>query len=130
MSDGVTEPEDEPTPEQLELLRNAYQSFNARDIDAAVALMDADVDWPNALEGGRVHGHEGVREYWERQFRNSDPWVEPKRFWIDGDGMLVAEVHQTVMSLEGKVVSEQTVEHAYRMRGGLIGYMEVRHTGR
>jgi hypothetical protein len=39
------------SPEQL--LRRAYEAFNARDIDAALALMHLDVDWPNGMEGGR-----------------------------------------------------------------------------
>ena len=38
------------------LIRDLYASFNARDIDAVIALMAPDVDWPNAWEGGRVHG--------------------------------------------------------------------------
>lgn len=117
---------DEPAPEQEDLLRRAYEAFNARDIDVAVELMDPDVDWPNAIEGGRVHGREGVREYWARQFENSSPNVAPQRFWIDENDMVVAEVHQTVRDLEGAVVVDQTVAHAYRLRDGLIGYMEVR----
>jgi ketosteroid isomerase-like protein len=28
------------------LLRRAYEAFNARDIDGALATMHADVDWP------------------------------------------------------------------------------------
>jgi len=39
-----------------ELLRRAYEAFNARDLDAALALMHRDVDWPNAIDGGRVRG--------------------------------------------------------------------------
>jgi len=53
---------------QEQLLRRAYAAFNARDIDGALALMHADVDWPNGMEGGRVHGHREVGEYWRRQF--------------------------------------------------------------
>src|SRR5262245_31707429 len=37
-----------------ELLRKAYVAFNARDIDGALALMHADVAWPNGMEGGTV----------------------------------------------------------------------------
>jgi ketosteroid isomerase-like protein len=40
--------------EAEEILRKAYRAFDARDVEAAVALMDEDVDWPNAWEGGRV----------------------------------------------------------------------------
>ena len=51
-----------------EVIRAAYRAFNERDIDAALELMHPDVDWPNAWEGGRVNGRQGVRDYWTRQF--------------------------------------------------------------
>ena len=62
------------------LLRQAYAAFNARDLDAALALMRPDVDWPNAIASGRVRGHADVRAYWEQQFETIDPRVEPERF--------------------------------------------------
>jgi hypothetical protein len=40
-----------------DFLIRTYRAFNARDIDAALAVMHPEVDWPNGLEGGRVHGH-------------------------------------------------------------------------
>ncbi len=51
-----------------QILSGVYDAFNRRDIDAALARMHPDVDWPNAWEGGRVHGRDAVRAYWERQF--------------------------------------------------------------
>jgi hypothetical protein len=41
-----------------ELLIRTYRAFNARDVDAVLAAMHEDVDWPNGWEGGHVHGHE------------------------------------------------------------------------
>ena len=56
-----------PMPNQSELeitlLRAAYAAFNARDIDAALALMTSDVGWPRAFKGGFVVGLEEVRDY-------------------------------------------------------------------
>lgn len=48
-------------------LRAAYAAFDARDLDAAIALLHPDVDWANGWEGGRVRGRAAVREYWQRQ---------------------------------------------------------------
>ena len=59
--------------DQVELLTEAYRAFNAREIDAVLATMHHDVDWPNGMEGGRVHGHEGVRDYWMRQWAIYQP---------------------------------------------------------
>ena len=78
-----------------------YRAFNARDIDAALALMHTDVDWPNGMEGGRVHGHQAVRDYWTRQWGLIDPHVEPIDFRTDEDGRTVVDVHQVVRDLAG-----------------------------
>jgi ketosteroid isomerase-like protein len=43
------------------LLQSAYNAFNNRDIDAILAVMHPDVDWPNGMDGGRVHGHQSDR---------------------------------------------------------------------
>ena len=48
-------------PSDTELLERLYDRFNARDIEAALATMHPDVIWANGLEGGHVHGHDGVR---------------------------------------------------------------------
>ncbi|KAM3114137.1 nuclear transport factor 2 family protein [Phormidesmis sp. 146-33] len=49
------------------LLRKAYQAFNTRDIDTVLSLLHPDVAWANGMEGGYVHGHAEVRDYWNRQ---------------------------------------------------------------
>jgi len=48
------------------LLTDLYAAFNARDIDRCLAGMQPDVTWANGMDGGYVHGHEGVRDYWTR----------------------------------------------------------------
>lgn len=116
----------DPAPEDEAVIRRAYEAFNSREIDLAIGWLAPDVDWPNAIEGGRVHGPEGVREHWARQFEYSSPMVDPRRFFVDENEMIVAEVHQVVENLEGEVIADKVVEHAYRLRNGLIGYMEVR----
>ena len=44
------------------LLTEAYDAFNARDIERALAVMHPEVDWPNGMQGGYVHGHAAVRD--------------------------------------------------------------------
>jgi ketosteroid isomerase-like protein len=107
------------------LLRRAYEAFNARDIDGALALMDPEVDWPNGMEGGRERGLEAVRAYWTRQFSLIDSHVEPERFEVDGEGRIVADVHQVVRDLEGAVLSDGRVRHAYTFRDGLVARMDI-----
>ncbi len=109
-----------------ELLTRAYDAFNARDVEAALAAMHSDVDWPNGMEGGRVHGHRSVRDYWTRQWRSIDPRVEPRGFATDETGRIVVDVHQVVRDLQGNVVSDRMVQHVYLIEDGLIRSMEIR----
>ena len=109
-----------------QLLRAAYAAFNARDIDAALAAMHPNVDWPNGMEGGREHGHEAVRAYWTRQFAAIDSHVEPLAFSRANDGLIAVDVHQVVRSLDGDLLTEGRVTHVYELRDGLVARMEIR----
>ncbi len=108
-------------PEAEQILRDAYAAFNARDLDAAIALMHKDVDWPNAWEGGRVRGHADVRAYWERQFAAISSQVEPERFTEESDGSITVDVHQVVHDAQtGELLTDSRVRHRYRLEGNLI----------
>jgi hypothetical protein len=115
----------DPSGGDLELLISAYRGFNERKIDAVLVLMHPDVVWPNGMEGGTVNGHNGVREYWTRQWAVIDPHVEPLNFERDEKGRTVVRVHQVVRDLGGKLLSYTTVRHAYSIRQGLIERMEI-----
>ena len=107
------------------LLRRTYDAFNARDVDAVLATMHDDVDWPNAWEGGRVHGTEAVRDYWTRQFAAIDPTVTPRAFAERPDGRIAVTVHQVVRAPGGDVLSDGDVLHVYALRDGLVERMDV-----
>jgi hypothetical protein len=109
-----------------DLLTSAYNAFNARDIDAALAAMHPDVDWPNGMEGGRVHGHDAVRAYWTRQWGLIDPRVEPRRFSTDETGRIVVDVHQVVRDRAGNLIANEMVQHVYLIEDGLVRSMEIR----
>jgi ketosteroid isomerase-like protein len=110
----------------VDLLQRAYAAFNARDIDQALATMQPDVKWPNGMEGGIVHGHTGVREYWTRQWGVLDPHVEPVSFNLEEDGRIAVSVHQIIRERSGKMLLDRTVTHVYSIEGGLIRSMEIR----
>jgi hypothetical protein len=114
-------------PSRHELLANVYAAFNRREIDAVLALMRADVDWPNGMEGGRVHGHDEVRAYWTRQWSMIDPHVEPVSMLDDEAGNTVVDVRQVVRDLSAKVLKDQIVQHVYSFRDGLIERMDIRN---
>lgn len=107
-------------------LRDLYAAFNARDIDRVLAAMTPDVDWPNGMEGTREIGHEAVRAYWVRQWGMIDPSVEPQRIVERGDGATAVEVHQVIRNLDGEVLNDRVVTHAYWFDDkGLVTRMEI-----
>jgi hypothetical protein len=112
---------------ESELLMAAYAAFNRRDIDTVLALMRPDVDWPNGMEGGRVHGRDEVRAYWKRQWSVLDPHVEPVRMSPDEAGNMVVDVHQVARDLFGNVLVDQMVRHVYTIREGLIERMDIQN---
>ena len=108
------------------LIAQAYSAFNRRDIDSALALMSENVSWPKASEGGRVVGKEEIRSYWNRQWKEFDPHVEPIEVIDHGAGKIDVRVHQLVKSLVGDVLSDSEIWHAYTIANGLIERMHLK----
>jgi SnoaL-like domain len=111
---------------EVELLEHLYERFNARDMESVLATMHRDVIWANGMEGGHVVGHDGVRNYWTRQWAMIDPHVEPAGFSASPDGAIIVEVHQSVRDLRGDVLSDKMVGHIFRIEDGLIRRFDIR----
>lgn len=114
----------DPSDERVRLLVRAYDAFNRSDVDAVLALLDPEVEWPNMLDHTVARGRDEVRAYWERQFRQIRSQVEPTAF-VEAAGRVVVAVHQVVRDLEGHLLSEGDVAHAYAFRGSLVRAMRV-----
>src|SRR5262245_61512927 len=102
-----------------------YRAFNRRDIEAVLEQLSPEVDWPNAWEGGRVHGRDAVRDYWTRQWSAIDPTVEVLAVATRADGSIAVDVHQTVRALDGTLLGEGDVVHVYVVRDGVVARMDV-----
>src|SRR5580692_6254630 len=100
----------------LALLNRLYERFNARDMEAVIAVMHPDILWANGMEGG----------YGTRQWAVVDPHVEPMTFAAGPDGETIVEVHQTVRGLAGQLLSDKVVSHIFRIEGGLIRRFDIR----
>jgi hypothetical protein len=111
-----------------ELLTEAYLAFNRRDMDAVLALMSDNVDWPNAMEGTRAIGIDEVRAYWTHQWKLLDPQVEPVHIADEETGRTIVDVHQIVRDFDGQILVDQMVQHVYRIENGLIAHMEIRES--
>lgn len=111
------------------LVRNLYNGFNKRDIQAVLNLLAEDVEWANGMAGGHVRGREAVREYWTNQWAAIAPQVDPIDFVQREDGVTAVDVHQVVRDLEGKVILDETVRHVFRIDNGLVTRFDIENAG-
>ena len=111
--------------ERIALLDLAYQCFDERRTDDALALMTEDVEWPDVANGAVLHGREPVRQYWEAQLAVARPNVLPTGYLEAGDD-LIAVVDQRVDGLDGAtLVPTRVVYHRYTFLDGLVRRMVV-----
>ena len=106
-------------------IEKAYAAFNARDIEKALSVMQLNVQWSKAWEGGYISGHDEIREYWTRQWTEINPSVEPIGFSERKNGSVEVEVHQKVKDLQGNSMFDGTVKHIYTFEDGLIKTMDI-----
>ena len=97
-------------------------------METLLAAMHEEVIWANGMEGGHVHGREGVRSYWTRQWTMIDPHVEPLEFSQGPEGEITIEVHQVVRDLSGNLLADKLVGHVFRMEKGLVRRFDIRNT--
>lgn len=117
----------------VKILEHLYARFNARDVDGVLVALADDVAWANGMDGGHVHGHAGVREYWTRQWSMVSPHVEPVGFSRTADGAIVAEVIQTIRDLDGNPLDggqthglkDKTVGHVFTLRDGKVTRFDI-----
>jgi len=107
------------------ILKQLYQDFNARNIDAVLAFLHTDVAWPNGWEGGYVSGHDEVRAYWLRQWQQIDPTVEPVSFQVRPGGPVEVGVHQVIKDLNGQVLSDSRIRHVYTFEDDKVRTMVI-----
>jgi len=114
--------------DNVELLKRLYDRFNARDMETVLAALHEDVIWANGMEGGHVHGREGVRSYWTRQWAALDPHVEPVTFAEGTEDKVVVQVHQVVRDLEGNLLVDTMVRHSFLVENGLVRRFDIVET--
>ncbi len=78
----------------VETVETVYESFNAGDIESALATMADDIEWTEpegSFFGGTYHGPDAVREnVFEGAMEEFETFqVEPERFVDSGDTVVV-----------------------------------------
>ena len=110
---------------RVALVREAYDRFNDADISGVLALLDADVEMPDILNGGTLRGTDVLRRYWEQQFALVDHAIMTSEIVEVGDAVIVVAFHQ-LYDREGSGPLGRGVAavHRFTFRDGLIGSIE------
>jgi ketosteroid isomerase-like protein len=104
--------------ENVERLREAFDAFNRRDFDAAIATVAEDITWEPFLsetETPLLRGKEQVRAAWNAQVEMMDVRVEPEELIPVGNDRvvacirLIAQGHGSGMSLDAPVIWAFTI---------------------
>jgi hypothetical protein len=113
----------------VELTRRWIEVFNARDIEALIALCDPSIELHSvfAAVGGAVyHGHDGMRR-WHRDLQEA--WgeeirLEPEVYFELGDGVLSFYVYHGRGRHSDAEVAMPAASIS-RWRDGLMAYVKV-----
>jgi hypothetical protein len=104
-----------------------YDNFNQRNIELVINNMARDVKWANGMEGGYVNGHQGVREYWTKQFKMVSSKVTPLEISEENDEVRI-KVRQVVHDLEGNLLGDDLVTHVFKLEGERIIQFDIENT--
>ncbi len=66
-----------------------------------------------------------MRAYWERQWAELDPVVEPAALAVRPGGAVAVTVRQVVRDRTGALVADGQVVHVHVLRDGLVVRMDV-----
>jgi len=113
------------TDGRIALLRQAYELFNAKDVDGFVSYLDPDIVWPDLSGGPTLRGVEAVRSYWRNAFSVVDARVVPHEFLVDDDAVIVV-LEREVLDLEGRSMGPvAVVVHRVTFRAGRIAKLSI-----
>lgn len=114
------------TEQAIAELRAVYAVFNRRYMDAAVQLLDPQVEWTEPAEfssGGTYHGIEGAKRYLSQPRAGANEVIsEPERFIPSGDKIVVF-VHARVLPKDSNTWQDVWLVDVYTFHGGKVTQM-------
>ncbi len=119
---------EQETAHAITKLRGAYEAFNRGDIDSAVQMLDAHVEWTEPKEfpgGGTYHGIDGAKKYLAQSRAGAAEVIsEPERF-IPVDDRIVVFVHAKVLPKESDTWQDIRLADVYTFEGGRVTKMRA-----
>ena len=107
------------------VIRDAYDAFNRKDAEGALAALHPEVEWADG-EGGFVHGPSEVRDHWQQQWKAANPTIEPLRFSRGpSEDQVTVDIRLTVRDKGNTITSDQTMQNIFVLERGLIRRMQI-----
>ena len=113
--------------ENVQTVQRAIEAWNADDLDAFLAELDADLEWQPAIESGLegeatiYRGHDGARKVWRED--RGEAWERltnrPQEFRDLGESVLVLGRLDLTAPTTGLQFSQEVGE-VFDLRGGKI----------
>ena len=110
------------TQENIDTLRRGYEAFARRDLDAALEMMDPQIEAHDAPEtpDATVHyGRAAVRRDWEQMFALFEDFTIDIEEVFDGDEELVVFLRLSGRGRESGAEVDATMAHVWTIREGL-----------
>lgn len=108
-----------------DLLLRFYEALDAKDVDAVMACLHPDVDFPDQLSGdARLQGERAVRAYYLKAFGLIAAESTPTAFHPRPDDSMEVRIHHHVTSIGGALWHDGPVDYSFSFRDGLISRMD------
>ena len=111
--------------DNLDTIKSAYAAFGRGDIQALLALIDAQVEWDNPGPAevpwaGSFSGHEGVGKFFSALGGSVDfEAFEPQAFFAQGDRVVVLGLERARVKRTGKSFVNHWA-HAFTLADGKV----------
>ena len=114
-------------PARRRLLVQVYDAFNVGDLEGLGRTFHAEVEWPDLLEGGTLHGRGTVVDYFRRQFALMQPDAQIIDITLVGAEQAIVHVQYSVRDAQGGLWSDTQARLRFTFQDGLIRRMTVVH---
>jgi uncharacterized protein len=104
------------SPENVELVRRAYEAFNRRDLSALSTLVDPEVDFRSTVESHR--GIEGVADFVRSADDTLDDFTAVPTEIIEAGEQVVVVVHERGRGKGSGIDVDHRFAHVWTIRGG------------
>ena len=108
-------------PDDVEILRGAYEALNEGDIERALAVLEEDAEWcehSDLPEAGLYQGRDAIRNFLEEFLESWQDFRQETEELIPGKGRVLIMLRSKVRGKGSGISVEGQYAHLWTMRDG------------